>query len=280
VALFAAGALGISTEVEFGKTIVYPYSSLFPHWLLNSFFGFFSLLALISVAVGVGRFWRAMKAGAPPQATTTPAKGLLPSILTVLVNVFTHDKFAICEKARARFWSHTLVFYGFLALCVVTLWVITARINPLIQGEFIYPFSFFSPWKMLANAGGLALLAGSVMMIRDRLKDSDQTGAGSYFDWALIATLVIVVITGFVAEALHYIHLEPHRHIAYFVHLMFVFTLLIYVPYSKLAHIFYRTAALVYAEHTGRDGGPRPAVAGDETNAEAEENDHAERNSQ
>ena len=39
-------ALGISTEVEFGESIVYPYSSMFPHWLLNSFFGFFSLLVL------------------------------------------------------------------------------------------------------------------------------------------------------------------------------------------------------------------------------------------
>jgi quinone-modifying oxidoreductase subunit QmoC len=279
LALFVVNQLGITKEVELGKDIIYPYSSMLPHWLLNSFFGVFSLLALLSVAVGVRRFWRAMKDGAGQAATAPPAKSLSASILTVLKNVFTHDKFATCEKERSRFWSHTFVFYGFLALSLVSFWVVTAKVNPLIQGEFIYPFNFFSPWKMLANIGGLAVLGGCGLMIWDRLKDG-EAGSGSYFDWALIATLVIVVLTGFIAETLHIIHLEPHRHIAYFVHLVFVFSLLIYVPYSKLAHIFYRTAALVFAEYSGRDSGPQAAVAGDETNAEDEENDHAGQDSQ
>ena len=66
------------------RAIVYPYSSMFPHWLLNSFFGFFSLLVLLSVAVGRGALlaghegWRRAADG-----TTAPAKGLLPSILAV-----------------------------------------------------------------------------------------------------------------------------------------------------------------------------------------------------
>ena len=278
LALFAVWALGISTEVEFGKDIIYPYSSTFPHWFLNSFFGLFSLLALLSVGVGVRRFWQAMNAGASP--TAVPAKSLTDSIMVVLKGIFTHDKFTTCDKARNRYWSHTLVFYGFLALSLVSFWVVTAKINPIVHGEFIYPFSFFSPWKMLANIGGLAVLAGCALMIWHRLKDGVRLDAGSYSDWALIATLAIVVITGFIAETLHYIHLEPHRHIAYFVHLMFVFTLLIYLPYSKLAHVAYRTTALVYAEYSGRDSDPRPAAAVAEANAEEEEKDDAGQGSQ
>jgi len=51
---------------------------------------------------------------------------------------------------------------------------------------------------------------------------------------------------------MHYLRLEPHRHATYLIHLIFVFALIIYLPYSKLAHVIYRTTALVYAEHTGR----------------------------
>jgi len=148
------------------------------------------------------------------------------------------------------------IFFGFIALSCVTLWIITLGINPLISGNFVYPFGFWSPWKILANLGGLALLGGIGLIIRDRMRHDEQAGAGNYYDWAFLTTIFIVVATGFFTEILHYVRLEPHRHIVYFVHLVFVFTLIIYMPYSKFAHIIYRTVAMVYAEYTGRSGEP------------------------
>ena len=145
--------------------------------------------------------------------------------------------------------------FGFLGLFVVGLWVVTARINPLIADGFVYPFNFFSPWKMLANLGGLALVTGAVLMIRDRMREGQPGGGTSYPDGMLLATLLVVTLTGFATEFLHYIRLEPHRHVAYFVHLLFVFALLAYLPYSKFAHVIYRTVAMVYAVHSGRDRG-------------------------
>ncbi|MFC2172221.1 quinone-interacting membrane-bound oxidoreductase complex subunit QmoC [Acidobacteriota bacterium] len=246
-------ALGISTHA--GERIVYTYSSIFPHWLLNAFFGFFSLLVLLLIFVGAARFWRAMKAANPHDRDATRIKGVIPSILSTFKGVFTHENFAECTRARSRYLSHFCVLFGFMALSAVTIWVITAKYNPLIRDDFIYPFNFFSPWKMLANVGGAALVAGCLLMSWDRLSSSEDFGAGTYFDWALISKLLLVAFSGFATEALHFVRLEPHRHIAYFVHLVFVFALLIYLPYSKLAHMVYRGVAMVFAERTGREWG-------------------------
>ena len=106
-----------------------------------------------------------------------------------------------------------------------------------------------------------ALVAGCLMVLLERLRNDKQTSAGSYFDWALVLLLLLVALTGFCAELLHYLRLEPHRHIVYFVHLVFALSVLMYLPYSKLAHVVYRATALVFAEHTGRDLGAKSSAA-------------------
>jgi len=252
--------LGFSDSVD--SKIVYPYSSMLPHWLINSFFGLFGLLVVAVMVAGVGRMWRAMTAADRAEAISPRTAGLSSSILSVVKEVFTHEKFVSCTKSYSRLYSHLAVFFGFVSLCLVTMWVITARYNPLIGGDFAYPMSFWDPWKILANLGGTAIAAGCLWMMFERIRDKKRYGSGSYADWLLLVTLLLVVLSGFASEALHYVRLEPHRHIVYFLHLVLVFALLVYLPYSKLAHVVYRTTALVYAEHTGRGG------------AKAEEDDH------
>ena len=111
-------------------------------------------------------------------------------------------------------------------------------------------------------------------MIYDRLEFSDNAGESNYFDWIFIWTLFLVAVTGFITEVMHFLRLEPHRHVAYFIHLMFVFTVLIYLPYSKFAHVIYRTTAMVFAEYTGRNWGvqasaaPRTGTSGSERKEE------------
>ncbi|UCD25140.1 MAG: hypothetical protein JSW51_04225, partial [Gemmatimonadota bacterium] len=216
------------------------------------FFGLFAVLALVSCVIGVVRFVRVMRQPRTWGATDRPDKGLFASAIKAIGKIIRHDEFTSCAAEHTRAASHFLVFFGFIALAAVTFWVITGPINPLLRNGFLYPFSFWSPWKVLANLGGLAVFAGCVLMIRDRLHNRDNAGSSSYFDWAFLWTIFAVVVSGFVTEFLHYLRMVPHRHVAYFIHLVFVFALLIYLPYSKFAHLLYRTTAMIYAEYYGR----------------------------
>jgi quinone-modifying oxidoreductase subunit QmoC len=246
-------ALGLSLPT--GNPIVYSFAPMLPHWLLNGFFGLFGLLALLAAVIGVVRFARALRTASVWGERPQPVKGLVASVGSVLLKILTHDKFTSCETDHSRSISHFFVFFGFLALSIVTFWVITGPYNPFIGSEFIYPFSFWSPWKLLANIGGLAVLVGCLLMIWERLYFGHLAGTSSYFDWAFVWAVFLVVASGFATELLHYLRMAPHRHVAYFIHLVFVFALLIYLPYSKFAHLFYRTTAMVYAERYGRDAG-------------------------
>lgn len=248
--------LGITEELS--TNIVFSYTSMLPRWMLNLFFLVLGVLAILVALRGVAHLWKTMKTSAVKQETGAPRKKLIPSIGAAIKSIFLHENFALCTEARPRYWSHMAVFFGFLALVLVTLWVITAPHNPLIEGPFIYPLNFWSPLKLLANAGGIALIAGCVLMIKDRMKNSEQTGVNNYSDWNLIGLLLAVVLTGFITEGLHFVRLEPHRHLAYFVHLVFAGALLLYMPFSKFAHIVYRTAAVICAERYNRTKEKQP----------------------
>jgi quinone-modifying oxidoreductase subunit QmoC len=214
------------------------------------------------------RFWRAMK---ERDGITAPAKSVGASFAAALKSIFVHDKFNFCTTERSRSISHMCVFYGFIALAVVPVWIITARFNPLLQ-NFSYPFSFWNPWRMLANLGGAVVLAGCGLMIWARMKKSAVGGRNTYFDWAFLGTVVAVVLTGFASEALHYVRMEPHRQAVYFIHLVLVFALLMYLPYSKFAHLVYRTTAMAYAEYSGRTSqAPAAATTADQAAKETEQ---------
>jgi quinone-modifying oxidoreductase subunit QmoC len=243
-------ALGMAQHT--GKQIIYSTTSMFPHWLLNSFFLFFSALVFIVTIVGVMRFWRALKTIDGQDAPRTPAQGMLQSIVSALKTIITHSNFTKCTTESLRYVSHLCVFFGFIALFVVTLCVVTIRYNPLFHAHFVYPFNFWSPWKILANLGGVALICGCFLMILNRLRKTEQVGTNTFADWAFIWALIGVATSGLGTEFLHYARLEPHRFVAYFIHLVFVFVVLIYLPYTKFAHLIYRPVAMIYAEYFDR----------------------------
>ena len=82
--------------------------------------------------------------------------------------------------------------------------------------------------------------------------------------WLLLGvgvTGLLTEILRFPAEAAELAALRYAALGVYFIHLVLAFALLVYLPYSKFAHVIYRVTAMVYAEHTGRDA---PALGKEE----------------
>jgi quinone-modifying oxidoreductase subunit QmoC len=241
------------------------YADLFPHWLLIGFYSFFWGLALLGGVIGVFRFWSAMKSADSRAGWNAPSAGVAGSWFRTIKSILVHDRFGKCTSQASRKTAHLGAFYGFLVLFIVSVWAVVAlyMINPMIPGhdqDLAYPFSIWNPWKILANLGGLALVVGSLLAIFQRRSEKEDKPASSSFDWLFLGLLLIVGVTGLLTEIFRFAAdpggapaLVNIAYAVYFIHLVAVFDLLIYLPYSKLAHLLYRTVALVYAEHSGRN---------------------------
>jgi len=85
--------------------------------------------------------------------------------------------------------------------------------------------------------------------------DSSKT----FYDWFLIWEIAAVGITGLSAEVLRWIGIPSLGYIVYFCHLVSVMMLFLYLPYTKFAHIAYRTTAMSFEKYRESSFG-KPAV--------------------
>ena len=82
------------------------------------------------------------------------------------------------------------------------------------------------------------------------MSKEDQTSA--YKDWALIGLALALGVTGMLTELTRLADWAFLSYAMYFIHLIFIFSLFAYLPFTKLAHLVYRTVAMAYAEYSGR----------------------------
>ena len=230
-----------------GQRTVFPFWTRLPHALLGTVFALLIVFDVTVLAMGARKFWRNLNAASLQPRTDQPS----PSLRAALRRILWHDDFGRCTSSHARRTHHLLVIYGMLALWLTSLWVVSARWNPLLEG-LVYPLGFWNPWKVMVNLAGLAVTVGLALMLAERWKRPETAGATTYSDFALLGSLLLIALTGFATELLHFLRMEPLRYAAYAVHLVAIFVLLWMLPYSKLAHVVYRTLALVYAERSGR----------------------------
>jgi quinone-modifying oxidoreductase subunit QmoC len=92
------------------------------------------------------------------------------------------------------------------------------------------------------------LIAGSLIAIGSRLSEPATAGSSTYFDWFFLAVIASVGITGVLTEAARFTEGVGWAYWMYFFHLVLVFALLCYLPYSKFGHLLFRYFAIVHAK--------------------------------
>jgi len=108
------------------------------------------------------------------------------------------------------------------------------------------PYPLSDPVKWLANASALALLIGISLVIRNRLRNKEKAGYGAYYDWLFISIVFAIMATGILSEVVRLANIAVLAYIIYFIHLVVVFFLFAYAPFSKMAHMLYRATAMVF----------------------------------
>ena len=115
------------------------------------------------------------------------------------------------------------------------------------------PIPLFHPIKILGNISGISMIAGCTIVILQRIRNKDSISGNTYNDWLLITFIFLVAFTGLLTQSMRLLETPFLAYNIYYVHMVLIFFLLWYAPYSKLGHMFYRTLALVYLRLNGRD---------------------------
>jgi quinone-modifying oxidoreductase subunit QmoC len=226
------------------------HSQFFSTWLVDMIFVPLAIWVVVIFALGLKRFIADIHENAVLEGKTEKKElnlfGFIKAIPSILPTILKHDKFSECSENNDRATAHLMVFWSFVGLFIVT--------NIFFVVLYVFqqhgPYSQLNPVKWLANVAGVALVIGSALMIKNRLSKKDQTS--TYKDWYLLGLVFGLGVTGVLTEATRLAGMAGVTYVVYFIHLVFVFNLFAFLPFSKLAHLVYRTVAMAYNEYSGR----------------------------
>jgi len=250
----------------------FKYGDLINHWVMNLLFVPLSGLAGLAFLVGVNRLWQ----GASGQnllffLPRMDVPRMIKSVTGVVLDIVLHKDFEQCDTNKWRKLAHMLVVFSFVGLLIVTALAIAVLfVYEYGHTEIIgkYPLSPYHPIKWIAYASMVSLILGTWLMIQNRLTAGKEgTMTSSYYDNLFLYLVFGVAVTGMLTMFARYLDIKAAGYAVYYVHLVLVFTLLIYSPYSKFAHFVYRTVALIYKRYEELEGVVEEA---DHSEAEAE----------
>jgi quinone-modifying oxidoreductase subunit QmoC len=229
----------------------------FSTWLVDMTMVPAAIFMLAIFVLGLKRFIGDIHENALAEGKTQKEKiepfGFIISLIKVIPTILKHNKFAGCTENRDREVAHLLTLFGFIGLFIVT-----SIIFVVMYGSYLFPggplhgpWSQLNPVKWLANLSGIALIVGTVLLIKNRSAKKDQVSG--YWDWYLIYLAFGLGVTGMGTELARLAGWAFICYALYFIHLVLVFCMIAYLPFSKMAHLAYRTVAMAYNEYAGRN---------------------------
>lgn len=243
IALVLIGSAALNTQANFFSARPLTdnaFYTLYPLWILNvvaiGTFGF----ALVALGMGARNFWR----DAGPRGGVG-FKGWIIGLWDILTLKNLGGGGHGCNDASEAFsmrrrWLHHAMFYGFL-LCLAS------TTSAFIYHTFLgwpAPYHLISVPVILGTIGGVLLIIGCVGLFAMKLVDDPMPAARNLLgaDVALLTLLTLIAATGLLTLGVRRTGaLGPVMAL----HLGFILALFVTIPYSKMVHGIYRSAALV-----------------------------------
>jgi quinone-modifying oxidoreductase subunit QmoC len=247
--LYGLGMLGITKGLAIpeGKIV---YSKMFPTlWAVDAIFLPAFFFALGVLGLGVMQFWKDLNEANPWKVKLQG--NLIGNLVAVVKDILWHNRFRECETTFGRALNHLLLVFGFIFLAIVTSWGFLRE----WVFHFESPYTLFwppDPLKWLALLGSGLLLFGIYRIYTARQENAEKAGYGTYYDWQLIYLIAAVGITGILSWFFRLLGSPTLAYPTYFLHLVSIFCLFFYAPYTKIAHLVYRTVAMLYARMADR----------------------------
>ncbi|MCP5347912.1 MAG: tricarballylate utilization 4Fe-4S protein TcuB [Pseudomonadales bacterium] len=241
--ILVIGSLFLNHQVLFAQ-LSQPgaFYTIVSHRLMVTVAGLVFLYGLVSMTISVRRF--CLDCGtAGGKGSWRGLKQALQSAATLRYLGGGHGQGCNTENegySNQRRVYHQLTMWGFLLCFAATC---AATLYELGLGR-ISPFPYFSLPVILGASGGVAILVGTAGLTWTKLRtDTRPADVSSYgMDFGFLALLFFVSLTGLVLLGLRE---TSAMGVLLLVHLGFVLSLFLVLPYSKFVHAIYRFAALV-----------------------------------
>ena len=146
-----------------------------------------------------------------------------------------------------KWFLHASMMWGFLGLLAAT--ILDFALDILGIKPTGTPVPLWYPVRLLGSLAGLLLTYGVSVMLLRRLRKADVSLKTSNFtDWSFLALMWTSAVTGFTLEASLYLPNPPAwGYWMLLIHVVLAMELVLLAPFTKFAHVFYRTVALYLA---------------------------------